>query len=121
MDVVSTDQHTVKPWFNGKLDFSPAVTDFADHDFPLQGGRLDVAGGRTVAALIYGDRKHVISVFIWPDPATSTDAQSPDVPPQSGSLHGYQWIGWRKAGMNYYAVSDANAADLAQLQSLIAK
>jgi anti-sigma factor RsiW len=114
MDVVSTDQHTVKPWFDGKLDFSPTVRDFADQGFPLEGGRLDVAGGRTVAALVYGRRKHVISVFVWP-------VQGPDAAPQSGSAQGYQWTSWRKAGMQYCAVSDVNANDLQQLQSLIAQ
>jgi len=112
MDVVSTDQHTVKPWFDGKLDFSPTVQDFADQGFPLQGGRLDVAGGRTVAALVYARRKHIISVLVWP-------TQDPDAPPQSGSDHGYQWITWRKSGMQYCAVSDVNANDLQQLESLI--
>jgi mycothiol system anti-sigma-R factor len=114
LDVVSTDQHTVKPWFDGKLDFSPTVRDFADQGFPLEGGRLDVAGGRTVAALVYGRRKHVISVFVWP-------VQEADAAPQSGSNQGYQWISWRKAGMQYCAVSDVNANDLQQLQSLIAQ
>ena len=114
MDVVSTDQHTVKPWFDGKLDFSPTVQDFSEQGFPLEGGRLDVAGGRTVAALVYARRKHIISVFVWPSP-------QPDADPQSGSLRGYQWIGWRKGGMEYYAVSDVNAADLQQLQSLLAR
>ena len=114
LDVISTDQHTVKPWFDGKLDFSPTVQDFAADGFPLQGGRLDVAGGRTVAALVYARRKHIISVFVWPSP-------QPDADPQSGSLRGYQWIGWRKGGMEYYAVSDVNAADLQQLQSLLAR
>lgn len=118
MDVVSTDQHTVKPWFDGKLDFAPTVRDFADQGFPLEGGRLDVAGGRTVAALIYGRRKHVISVFIWPD---AQQAPAPATQTQTGSLQGYQWIEWRKAGMNNYAVSDTNPADLQQLQSLLAQ
>jgi anti-sigma factor RsiW len=112
MDVVSTDQHTVKPWFDGKLDFSPTVQDFADQGFPLQGGRLDVAGGRTVAALVYGRRKHIVSVFVWP-------TQESDAASQSGSDHGYQWTTWRKSGMQYCAVSDVNATDLQQLQSLI--
>jgi anti-sigma factor RsiW len=114
MDVVSTDQHTVKPWFDGKLDFSPTVQDFAEQGFPLQGGRLDVAGGRTVAALVYARRKHIISVFVWP-------TQEPNSAPQSGSDNGYQWTTWRKSGMQYCAVSDVNANDLAQLQSLIAQ
>ena len=114
MDVVSTDQHTVKPWFDGKLDFSPNVQDFAEQGFPLQGGRLDVAGGRTVAALVYARRKHIISVFIWP-------SEQPDVAPQFGSDHGYQWLSWRKGGMEYCAVSDVNAEDLRQLQSLLSR
>ncbi|MGB2663059.1 MAG: zf-HC2 domain-containing protein [Candidatus Acidiferrum sp.] len=110
-DVLSTDQHTVKPWFDGKLDFSPPVRDFAGQGYPLQGGRLDVVQGRTIAALVYGRHKHEVSVFIWP--TTETDAA-----PRSGSHQGYQWICWRKGGMEFYAVSDTAASDLEQLQQL---
>jgi anti-sigma factor RsiW len=110
-DIISTDQHTVKPWFDGKLDFSPPVRDFVEQGFPLQGGRLDVVHGRTVAALVYGRRKHLVSVFIWPiaEPKTS---------PRAGSSQGYQWLDWRKGGMEFYAVSDTSSSDLEQLQRL---
>ncbi len=113
-DVVSTDQHTVKPWFSGKLDFSPPVRDFADQDFPLQGGRLDVIQARTVAALVYGRRKHLVNVFIWP-------ADVRDIAAESGSQKGYQWVHWRKAGMEFCAVSDVAKTDLEQLQQLLAQ
>lgn len=111
-DVISTDQHTVKPWFDGKLDFAPPVQDFAADGFPLTGGRLDVVGGRTVAALVYGRRKHFVNVFIWP-------SNNPDAPPSSGAQQGYHWITWQKNGMAYWAVSDTAAADLDELQRLL--
>ncbi len=111
-DVISTDQHTVKPWFDGKIDFAPPVRDFTEQGFPLQGGRLDVVDNRTVAALVYGRRKHVVNVFIWPTSET-------DTAPRTGSIQGYQWIDWRKQGMEFYAVSDAAAPDLDQLQRLL--
>ena len=110
-DVVSSDRHTVKPWFDGKLDFSPEVQDFADQGFPLQGGRLDVVRGRAIAALVYGRRKHLVNIFIWP--TTEQDASS-----REGSRQGYQWIHWRKGGMEFCAVSDAAPSDLEQLQRL---
>jgi len=113
-DVASTDQHTVKPWFDGKLDFSPPVRDFANDGFPLQGGRLDVLHGRTIAALVYGRRKHVVNVFVWP-------TSERDAAPRSGSHLGYQWVDWRQGGMEFCAISDTSAADLDQLQRLISQ
>jgi len=111
-DMVSTDQHTVKPWFDGKLDFSPPVKDFAEQGFSLQGGRLDVVQGRTIAAVVYARRKHFVNVFIWPSSEKEAD-------PRSGSRQGYQWIDWRKGGMEFCAVADTAAADLKQLQRLL--
>jgi mycothiol system anti-sigma-R factor len=111
-DIISTDQHTVKPWFDGRLDFAPPVRDFVEQGFPLQGGRLDILGGRTVAALVYGRRKHFVNVFIWPASATSSA-------PRSGSRLGYQWIDWRQGGMEFCAVSDISLADLHQFQQLL--
>ncbi len=110
-DVISSDQHTVKPWFAGKLDFSPPVRDFADQGFPLKGGRLDIIHGRAAAALVYGRRKHVVNVFIWPVP----DKYNPVRP---GSQQGYQWVEWHNGGMEFYAVSDASSNDLEQLHRL---
>lgn len=111
-DVVSTDQHTVKPWFDGRIDFAPPVHDFATEGFPLQGGRLDVVRGRTVAVLVYGRRKHIVNVFVWP-------TKEHDSAPQTGSQLGYNWIDWRKGGMELCAVSDVNSADLNELQRLL--
>ena len=114
-DVVSTDQHTVKPWFDGKLDFAPPVRDFANEGFPLRGGRLDVVRGRTVAVLVYARRKHLVNVFVWPTtPTTEADSE-----PVSGTQLGYHWIDWRKSGMEMCAVSDVSRDDLADLQRLL--
>jgi anti-sigma factor RsiW len=113
-DVQSTDQHTVKPWFDGKIDFAPPVQDFVNEGFPLQGGRLDVVAGRNVAVLVYARRKHLINVFIWP-------TTEPDSEPRSGSELGYHWMGWRKSGMEMYAVSDVSPEDLAQIHHLLSQ
>ena len=111
-DVTSTDQHTVKPWFDGKLDFVPPVKDYADEGFPLLGGRLDVLTGRSVAVLVYGRRKHIINVFAFP-------TKEPDLPLHPSSVHqGYQWVHWRHQGMEYCAVSDVAAPDLRELAQL---
>ncbi len=113
-DVTSTDQHTVKPWFNGRVAFAPPVPDFAAQDFPLVGGRLDVFQGRTVAALVYGRRKHFISVFIWPD--ATQDAEQ-----YAGTWNGYQWISWKQSGLRFCAVADTNRDDLAALKDLFSR
>ena len=114
VDVQSTDQHTVKPWFNGKVDFAVPVRDFTDEGFPLQGGRLDVIHGRTVATLIYGRRKHEVNVFVWPENGAVDEAARPN------STRGYQTISWRKGGMEFWAVSDLAMPDLEILQHLLA-
>jgi anti-sigma factor RsiW len=112
-DVQSTDQHTVKPWFDGKLDFAPPVTDFANQGFPLVGGRLDYLDNRAVAALIYQRQKHLINVFIWP--AESKPAKLPD----TQTIQGYNLVFWSRAGMNFCAVSDLNVAELRDLVQLL--
>jgi anti-sigma factor RsiW len=110
-DVISTDQHTVKPWFDGKIDFAPPVRDFAGDGFPLMGGRLDVLDGRTAAALVYGRRKHIVNVFV-------TKTQAGDSSERSGELQGYHWVAWQQNGFTFTAVSDTAHADLDQLKQL---
>jgi anti-sigma factor (TIGR02949 family) len=112
-DVQSTDQHTVKPWFDGKLDFAPPVTDLASQGFPLIGGRLDYLDHRDVAALVYQRQKHFINVFIWPG-----DPKALKVP-EAQAIRGYNVIFWQRSGMNFCAVSDLNAAELEQFAQLL--
>lgn len=111
-DVISTDGHTVKPWFNGRIDFSPPVSDLAPQGFPLVGGRVDYIDGRSVATLVYQRRKHVIDLFIWP----VTGGLNADE-----SSKGYNVIRWRDGGMYFVAVSDLNKTELAQFKGLLLK
>jgi anti-sigma factor RsiW len=111
-DVVSSDRHTVKPWFTGKLDFGADVFDLSRSGFPLAGGRLDYIDGRTVAALVYNRGHHVINVFVWPE---SGSARAP----RSDSTRGYNVVRWSEADMAWWAVSDVNAADLKELAGLL--
>lgn len=110
-DVASTDQHTVKPWFNGKLSFSPKVTDFSDKGFPLIGGRLDYMEGQRVAALIYKHRQHVINVFTYPHEGRVSLA--------TNEQRGFHIIHWADSGMEFWVISDVNAADLRQFADLL--
>jgi anti-sigma factor RsiW len=106
LDVPSTDQHTVKPWFDGKLKFSPPVRDFTDQGFRLIGGRLDYINGREVAALVYQRRLHLINLFIWPlESGRNTAAESFE-------KDGYNVLHWERDGFAFWAVSDVSAGDL---------
>lgn len=102
-DVLTSDQHTVKPWFNGKIDFSPPVVDLVAQGFPLVGGRVDYLNGRVVAALIYRRHGHIINLFIWPGAsATRSTAEK----------EGYNFAEWYADGLVFWAVSDVSAPDL---------
>lgn len=116
-DVASTDQHTVKPWFAGKLDFSPPVVDLADEGFPLAGGRLDYLDGRTVAALVYRAGPHVINLFVWP--AAEGKGTGKAMPPMFSTRQGYQLAHWTQGGMQAWAVSDLNAVELRNFAALL--
>lgn len=105
-DVLSSDQHTVKPWFNGRLDFSPPVYDFGGQGYPLLGGRLDYVDGRTVAALAYGRRQHLINVFLWPA------SRGPSNAPETRDQQGYHLLHWTTKDYAYWVVSDLGLEEL---------
>jgi anti-sigma factor RsiW len=111
-DVISSDQHTVKPWFNGKLDFSPPVVNLAAEGYPLIGGRLDYLDGRAVAALVFQRNKHEINLFVWPTTNKSQDFQS-------SNFNGFNLYHWNQSGMTYWAVSDLNTAELQSFVELV--
>jgi anti-sigma factor RsiW len=112
LDVPSSDRHAVKPWFAGRLDFSPEVRDLAAEGFPLAGGRVEYLAGRRVAALIFRRRQHTINLFTWPDVSSGGETRL--------ARDGYNLLQWTEGGMTYWAVSDVAAADLERLRELYA-
>lgn len=111
-DVASSDRHTVKPWFNGKLDFSPQVVDYTTEGFPLIGGRLDYLDRQNVVVLVYRHRLHSINLFVWPAAAKDSGLRTLD-------QRGYHMVTWVAGGMNYWAVSDLARDDLIAFAKLV--
>ena len=111
-DVPSSDQHTVKPWLDARLDFAPPVVDLSEQGFPLVGGRLDYLDNRPVAALVYQRRKHYINLFVWRGETEGDKTTQPI------SRQGYQLVHWRDSDFNYWAVSDVNEKDLQEFKQL---
>jgi anti-sigma factor RsiW len=111
-DVVSTDQHTVKPWFDGRIDFAPPVRDFATEGFPLKGGRLDYLDNRPVAALVYQRDKHIIDLYVWPETSAGPHLAG------DTAIQGYNVVHWTEGGMNFWAVSDVERNQLDDFANL---
>jgi len=111
-DVLTSDQHTVKPWFTGKLDFSPEVRDFSADGFDLVGGRLEYVDGHDAAAIVYQRRKHVINVFMWP-------SLGPDQEPRTIAQQGFNLVEWKRARMYYCAVSDLSQQELSEFSLML--
>jgi anti-sigma factor RsiW len=114
-DVASSDQHTVKPWFNRKVDFAPEVKNFQEDGFPLLGGRLDYLDGKKTAALIYQRRQHYLNVFIQPAPDGEAE------PPRALTRQGYHLFHWSRDGLRWWVVSDLNAEELRGFVDLLRK
>ena len=113
VQIASSDRHTVKPWFTGRVDFAPDVKDLAAEGFPLVGARLDYVDGRRVGALVYKRRLHTINVFMWPS------ASREDTAPRLVVRNGYNALTWSRNGITQWAISDLNAGELRELQSLL--
>ncbi|MFL6799273.1 MAG: anti-sigma factor family protein [Xanthobacteraceae bacterium] len=112
VQIASLDTHTVKPWFAGRLDYSPPVKDLSSDGFQLVGGRLDYVDSQRVATLVYKRRLHQISVFVWP-------AAVRPIASYSWKRDGFNLLGWTQGGMSYLAVSDLNEGELRELQALL--
>jgi anti-sigma factor RsiW len=111
-DVRSTDRHTVKPWFDGKLDFAPSVSDFAQQGYPLIGGRLDYLDGKLAAVMVYRYQQHPINLYTWPD-------RGADTAPRAGTRQGYHYASWRAADMAYWAITDTGQPELDRFIALL--
>ena len=112
VDVATSDQHTVKPWFNGKVDFAPPVADFKESGFPLAGGRVDYIEGRPAAVLVYKRNQHTVNVFIWPA------GKEESVALRHATYQGYHLVQWSGSGLTFWAVSDVNSTDIEHLANL---
>lgn len=112
-DVATSDQHTVKPWFNGKLDYSPPVYDFTRLGYPLIGGRLDYIANQPVSALVYGRRQHLINVFLWPSERDRADG------PDALTRQGYHMLHWKTSAYSYWLISDLGTSELNEFARMI--
>ena len=112
-DVASSNSHTVKPWFSGKLDYSPPTKDFTEQGYRLIGGRLDYLDNRPVAALVYQRSQHFINLFVWPSNETATTKE------EQLARQGYNLIHWNQSGMTYWLVSELNLPELEECARLL--